>query len=240
MGSTKATRWLLFGLALLLILAGGYRLAGALVSVPGNVVISQLRAGEPVGEADWRKLEESHAAAGDMFPAPLFWNAVGRARMEQQTVGNDGQAEDPSALEPALAAYGRSLEASPVNGRAWAGIARIRKLQGRPVEEVLEAVALSRSSDPHDLGLKVFRSLLLRAEFKTLPKAERSAIRRDAREAFTARPWPLVRQVMGLGAADYYMFLLADNRTAFRHYMKLVAIERRRLAREAKAAAADQ
>ena len=61
---------------------------------------------------------------------------------------------------------------------------------------------------------------------------------RDAREAFQATPWPVVRQTMGLQADAYYMFLLADDRQAFRHYMKLVAIERRRLAREAAKAAA--
>ena len=115
---TGPVRGGLYLLAFFIILAGGYRLAEALVAVPGNNIVNKLRAGETLGEADWQKLEASYAGAAALATAPEYWNAVGRARSELQERAAEGGAPPPEALSPSLAAYGHALEASPVNGRA--------------------------------------------------------------------------------------------------------------------------
>ncbi len=127
-------------------------------------------ASEPGKDAAGR--EARRLAIEQAIPAVAAWAATpglaGRSRLTKGLMVE--AAAGAAAVEPEL---GETLAVTPTAGRLWLNLAILRWRRGAPLREILDALQMSKVTEPREFQTMVARSLFLLRLWEVLPSDER-------------------------------------------------------------------
>jgi hypothetical protein len=104
------------------------------------------------------------------IPLVAAWTATpGLASRARRVKGLMMEATDGAAVEPQLIEL---LAVTPTAGRLWLNLAILRWRRGAPLEEVLDALQMSKLTQPREFETMVARSLFLLRLWELLPSDE--------------------------------------------------------------------
>jgi hypothetical protein len=121
-------------------------------------------------EADAASREERRRQIRQAIPLVAAWTATpGLAGRSRRIKGVMMETAEVAAIEPQLIDL---LAVAPTEGRQWLNLAILRWRRGAPLKEVLDALQMSKLTQPREFETMVARSLFLLRLWEFLPSDE--------------------------------------------------------------------